>query len=61
MERYAFPLLFEAHLNVHNARMTELEQWKVKLPNFHLHEQITILSEIFWLLLQSIRERKLIT
>ena len=47
MERYAFPLLFEAHLNVHNARMTELEQWKVKLPNFHLHEQITILSEIF--------------
>ena len=45
MERYASLLSFDRQFSVHNSCMTELEQWKVVLPNFHLHAQITILSE----------------
>ena len=45
MERYAPLLSFDARLNVHNSCMTELEQLKVVLLDFHLHEQMTNLSE----------------
>ena len=53
MERYASLLSFDRQFSVHNSCMTELEQWKVVLPNFHLHAQITILSEFFGLFRQS--------
>ena len=53
MERYAPLVSFDVQLNVHNSCMTELEQWKVVLPNFHLHEQMTTLSEFFELFQQS--------
>ena len=49
MERYASLLSFDAQPNVHNSCMTELEQWTVVLPNFHLHAQNATLSEFFGL------------
>ena len=49
MERYASLLSFDVQLNVHNSCMTELEQWTVVLPNFHLHVQNATLSEFFGL------------
>ena len=48
MERYASLLSFDAQLNVHNSCMTELEQWTVVLPNFHLHAQNATLSELIF-------------
>ena len=47
MEGYASLLSFDRQFSVHNSCMTELEQWKVVLPTFHLQAQITILSEFF--------------
>ena len=57
---YASLLSFDVQLNVHNSCMTELEQWTVVLPNFHLHAQITILSEFFGLFRQSFAKKKII-
>ena len=45
MERCASLLSFDAQFNVHNSCMTELEQWTVVLPNFHLHAQNATLSD----------------
>ena len=47
MKRYAPLVSFDVQLSVHNSCMTELEQYKVVLPKFHLHEQITTLNEFF--------------
>ena len=60
-KRYASLLSFDAQLNVHNSYMTELEQWTVVLPNFHLHTQNVTLSEFFGLLPLSFRKTKFIT
>ena len=60
MERYASLLSFDRQFSAHNSCMTELEQWKVVLPNFHMHAQITILSEFFGLFRQSFAKRKMI-
>ena len=46
MERYDSLLSFDVQLNVHNSRITELEQWKAMLLDFHLHEHMTTLSEL---------------
>ena len=61
MERYDPLLSFDVQLDVHNSCMTELEQKKVVLPNFHLHEQLTILSEFLELLRQSFEINKIIS
>ena len=53
--------IFDAQLNVHNSCMTELEQWTVVLPNFHLHAQNATLIEFFGLLPLSFRKTKFIT
>ena len=58
MERYASLLSFDRQFSVHNSCMTELEQWKVVLPNFNLHAQITILSEFFGLFRQSFAKKE---
>ena len=47
MERHDSLLLFDANDNVQYSHMTDLEQWKVVLPNFRLHAQSTILSYFF--------------
>ena len=60
MERYASLLSFDRQFSVHNSCMTELERWKVELPNFHLHAQITILSGFFGLFRQSFAKKKII-
>ena len=59
MERYAPLLSFDLLLDVHNSCMTELEQKKTVLPNFHLHEQLTILSEFLELFRQSFKINKI--
>ena len=61
MERYASLLSFDRQFSVHNSCMTELEQWKVVLPYFNLHAQITILSEFFGLFRQSFAKKKIIS
>ena len=46
MERYDPLLSFDVQLNVHNSCMTELEQYKEVLLDFHLHEHMITLSEL---------------
>ena len=46
MERYDPLFPFDVQLNVHNLCMTELEQYKEVLLDFHLHEHMTTLSEL---------------
>ena len=36
---------FDVQFMAHNSRMTELEQWKLVLPKFHLHAEIASLGE----------------
>ena len=54
-------LFCHVHLSIppqKKKKMTELEQWTVVLPNFHLHAQITILNEFFGLFRQSFAKKE---